>query len=409
MSKIMAVNSGSSTLKWKLYEMPDERVIAKGMVDRLGLTNSTFIVQIDTQKISQVVNIPDHVTAVNMMLDKLIDLKIINSYDEITGVGHRVVAGGSIFKDSVVVTSKVVQQIKSLSEFAPLHNPSQAAGMEAFHKLMPNVPQVAVFDTAFHQTMSPVNYLYSIPYEYYKDFGVRKFGAHGTSHRYVSQKAATFLQKPLKDLKIISCHLGSGASIDAIEDGKSIDTSMGFTPVGGITMSTRSGDIDPSLITFLMRKLHITDTTKMDKILNTKSGLLGISGVSPDMRDILKTRKENKRSDLAYKIYLNRIVKRIGSYIPEMHGLDVMIFTAGTGENNSKIRADIANNFNYMGIKIDQAINEEGKGIRIISSKDSTVKVMVVPTDEELMIVKDVLRLTDNESKQKNIQLENAS
>jgi len=394
MSKIMAVNSGSSTLKWKLYTVPDEKVIAKGMVDRLGLSDSVFEVEFNGKKISEMGDIPDHTTAVNKMLDKLIDLKIIDSYDEITGVGHRVVAGGSIFKDSAVVTPRVVQQIRNLSEFAPLHNPGQAAGIEAFEKILPDVPQVAVFDTSFHQTMDPVNYLYSIPYEYYEKYGVRKFGAHGTSHRYVSQAAADYLHKPLNDLKIISCHLGSGASIDAIEDGKSVDTSMGFTPLAGITMSTRSGDIDPSLVAYLMQKLKITDPTEMVKILNTKSGLLGISGVSPDMRDLLATRDENDRSDLAIKIYINRIVKYIGSYIALLGGTDVLIFTAGTGAESAEIRADITNSFNYMGIKIDKEANENGHGTRVISSKDSTVQVLVVPTDEELMIVRDVARLT---------------
>ncbi|KRK77639.1 acetate kinase (acetokinase) [Companilactobacillus alimentarius DSM 20249] len=390
----MAVNSGSSTLKWKLYTVPDEKVIAKGMVDRLGLSDSVFEVQYNGKKISEVGDIPNHTTAVNKMLDKLIDLKIIDDYKEINGVGHRVVAGGSIFKDSAIVTPRVIQQIKNLSEFAPLHNPGQAAGIEAFEKILPDVPQVAVFDTSFHQTMDPVNYLYSIPYEYYEKYGVRKFGAHGTSHRYVSQAAADYLQKPLADLKIISCHLGSGASIDAIEDGKSVDTSMGFTPLAGITMSTRSGDIDPSLVAYLMQKMKITDPNEMVKILNTKSGLLGISGVSPDMRDLLATRKENHRSDLAIKIYINRIVKYIGSYIATLGGADVLIFTAGTGAKNAEIRADIVNRFNYRGIKIDKEANENGKGTRLISTKDSTTDVLVVPTDEELMIVRDVVRLT---------------
>lgn len=390
----MAVNSGSSTLKWKLYTVPDEKVIAKGMVDRLGLSDSVFEVQYNGKKISEMGDIPNHTTAVNKMLDKLIDLKIIDDYKEINGVGHRVVAGGSIFKDSAIVTPRVIQQIKNLSEFAPLHNPGQAAGIEAFEKILPDVPQVAVFDTSFHQTMDPVNYLYSIPYEYYEKYGVRKFGAHGTSHRYVSQAAADYLQKPLADLKIISCHLGSGASIDAIEDGKSVDTSMGFTPLAGITMSTRSGDIDPSLVAYLMQKMKITDPNEMVKILNTKSGLLGISGVSPDMRDLLATRKENHRSDLAIKIYINRIVKYIGSYIATLGGADVLIFTAGTGAKNAEIRADIVNRFNYRGIKIDKEANENGKGTRLISTKDSTTDVLVVPTDEELMIVRDVVRLT---------------
>ncbi|WP_125568307.1 acetate/propionate family kinase [Companilactobacillus insicii] len=394
MSKIIAVNSGSSTLKWKLYSYPDEKVIAKGMVDRLGLSDSVFEVKYNGEKFSKVGDIPDHITAVNKMLEKLLEMKIINSYDEITGIGHRVVAGGNIFKDSAVVTPKVIQQIKDLAEFAPLHNPGQAAGIEAFKKILPDVPQVAVFDTSFHQTMDPVNYLYSLPYEYYEKYGVRKFGAHGTSHRYVSKAAADFLGKRIEDLKIISAHLGSGASIDAIKGGKSVDTSMGFTPLAGITMSTRSGDIDASLVAFLMQKLKITDVQDMIDILNNKSGLLGISGVSPDMRDLIATKDENKRSELAIEIFINRIVKYIGSYIALLGGTDVILFTAGMGEGNPWIRELISNSFNYMGVKIDKDANENGKGIRKISTDDSTIDVLVVPTDEELMIVRDVVRLT---------------
>lgn len=391
----MAVNSGSSTLKWKLYTVPEEKVVAQGMVDRLGLSDSVFEVQYGGKKISEMGDIPDHTTAVNKMLHKLIELKIIDNYHEIKGVGHRVVAGGSIFKDSALVTPRVVEQIKNLSEYAPLHNPGQAAGIDAFEKILPDIPQVAVFDTSFHQTMDPVNYLYSIPYEYFEKYGVRKFGAHGTSHRYVAKAAADFLQKPLADLKVISCHLGSGSSIDAIKDGKSVDTSMGFTPLAGITMSTRSGDIDPSLVAYLMQKMKITDPNEMVKILNTKSGLLGISGVSPDMRDLLATRKENHRSDLAIKIFVNRIIKYIGSYITLLGGDDVLIFTAGVGAGSAEIRKEIVDRFSYRGIKLDKEANEHGKGLRKISTDDSTTTVLVVPTDEELMIVRDVVRLTN--------------
>lgn len=395
MSKIMVVNSGSSTVKWKLYNLPEENIIAEGMVDRLGLSDSVFKVDFNGQKISEMEDIPDHSVAVDRILDKLIELKIIESYHEINGVGHRVVAGGSIFKDSVVVTPDVIKQIKDLSEFAPLHNPGQAAGIEAFEKMLPDVSQVAVFDTSFHQTMDPINYLYAIPYKYYEEYGVRKFGAHGTSHRYVSQVAADYLQKPLNDLKIISAHLGSGSSITAIEAGKSIDTSMGFTPVSGITMSTRSGDIDPSLVAYLMEKLRITNPNEMINILNKKSGLLGISSVSSDIRDLLATSDGNKRSKLAIDIFENRIVKYIGSYMAILGGADVIVFTAGAGENSAKIRADIANKFNYAGVKIDENANENGKGLRRISTMDSSIDVLVVPTDEELMIVRDVVRLTE--------------
>ena len=394
MTKVIAVNSGSSTLKWKLYSIPDENVIASGMVDRLGLSDSIFKVKYNGEKTIETGDIPDHKTAVTKMLKTLLKLGIIKDYSEITGVGHRVVAGGNIFKDSAVVTPKVLQQIKDLAEFAPLHNPGQAYGIEDFQDILPDVPQVAVFDTSFHQTMDPVNYLYSIPYEYYEKYGVRKFGAHGTSHKYVSARAAEFLGKPFEDLKLISMHLGSGASIDAIEDGKSKDISMGFSPISGITMSTRSGDIDPSLFAYLMEKLKLSDPQDMINILNEKSGLLGISGVSPDMRDIIATKDENKRSELAIEIFVNRIVKYVGSYIALMNGVDVMLFTAGMGEANSWIRELVMKQFAYMGVKLDKDANENGKGLRKISSDDSKVDVLVVPTDEELMIVRDVLRLT---------------
>ncbi|MFC6323037.1 acetate/propionate family kinase [Companilactobacillus baiquanensis] len=394
MSKIIAVNSGSSTLKWKLYDLPEENVVAKGMVDRLGLSDSVFEVKYNGEKFSETGDIPDHITAVNKMLKKLIEMNIISDYSEITGVGHRVVAGGSTFKDSTVVTPEVIEQIKKLAEFAPLHNPGQAAGMEAFEKILPDVPQVAVFDTSFHQSMDPVNYLYSIPYEYYEKYGVRKFGAHGTSHRYVSGAAAKFLGKPVEDLKMISLHLGSGASIDAIDGGKSVDTSMGFTPLAGITMSTRSGDIDPSLMAYLMQKLKLSNPQDMIDILNEKSGLLGISGVSPDMRDLIATKEDNKRSQLAIDIFVNRIVKYVGSYMALLGGADVLIFTAGMGFANPWIRQIISEKFAYMGIKIDKDANENGKGLRKISTDDSSVTVLAIPTDEELMIVRDVVRLT---------------
>lgn len=394
MSKVLIVNSGSSTFKWKLFNLEDEKCIAEGMVDRLGQEDSLFKIKYQGKKLSENEKVSTHEDAVKLTLHTLLKIKAIKKYSEITRVGHRIVAGGTIFKDSVVIDSKVIKQISDLSELAPLHNPSQVAGIKAFEKILPGVVQVAAFDTSFHQTMKPVNYLYSVPYEYYKKYGVRKFGAQGISHRYVSKKAAEFLGKPINDLRIISCHLGSGASIDAIQNGESIDTSMGFTPESGLTMSSRAGDIDPSLVTYLMKKLKITDVDVMTNILNKQSGLLGLSGVSTDLRDLIAVKDENARAKLAVDVYINRIVKYIGSYISLMNGVDAIIFTAGTGENNPEIRAMIMKHFRYIGIRLDDDANRHGKGTRKISSDDSLSDVLVIPTNEELMILRDVVRLT---------------
>lgn len=397
MSKALIINSGSSTFKWKLFSLQDEECLAEGMVDRLGQENSTFKLKYDGKKLSENEKILTHEEAAIKTLHTLVRIKAIKDYKEITRIGHRIVAGGTLFKDSVIVTPKVINQISDLAELAPLHNPSQVAGIKAFEKILPNAVQIAAFDTSFHQTMKPVNYLYSVPYEYYERYGVRKFGAQGISHRYVSMKAAEVLKKPIENLRIISCHLGSGASIDAIKGGKSIDTSMGFTPESGLTMSSRAGDIDPSLVAYLMKKIKITDIDEMTNILNSKSGLLGISGVSPDLRDLMAVKNTNQRAKIAIDIYVNRIVKYIGSYISLMDGVDAIIFTAGTGENNPDIREMIMSHFDYMGIKLNDNSNRNSKGARVISSDESLCNVLVVPTDEELMILKDVIRLTDNE------------
>ncbi|GKQ42986.1 acetate kinase [Companilactobacillus sp. RD055328] len=394
MSKILAVNSGSSTLKWKLYEVPSEAVIAEGMVDRLGIPGSVFSIKFNGQKKEINEDIETHEKAVNMLLDNLLELNVVQSIEEITGVGHRVVSGGSEYEDSIVVDDKVLAGIKKYADFAPLHNIAELKGIESFMKILPNASEVAVFDTSFHTTMDKENYLYSIPYEYYEKYGVRKFGAHGTSHKYVSQKAAKVLNKPIEDLKMITMHIGSGVSITAIDGGKSVDTSMGFTPLAGVTMSSRSGDIDASLVAYLMNKENINDPDDMIEILNNKSGLLGISGVSPDMRDLIATKDENPRSQLAIDIFINRLVKYVGSYIALLNGVDAIVFTAGMGEHNPQIRQAVIDNFNYMGMKIDETRNENANDACVISADDSTVDVMMIPTDEELMIVRDVVRLT---------------
>ncbi|WP_048000907.1 acetate/propionate family kinase [Lactiplantibacillus herbarum] len=398
MAKILAINAGSSTLKWKLFSVPEETVIASGMVDRLGLPESVFkIKKADGTKYSETKDNIDAKEAAAMVLTRLKSDNIVEHLSEITGVGHRVVAGGEEFKDSVVITPKTLKQIKDLSEYAPLHNPTQAYYIEVFRDLLPKAVQVAVFDTSLYSDMPKVNYLYSIPYEYYEKFGARKYGAHGTSHRYVANRTAELLGKPLDSLKLITLHLGSGASITAFDHGKAVDTSMGFTPLAGITMSTRSGDIDASLIPFLMRHLGIKDVEDFVDILNHKSGLLGISGLSPDMRDLDKTKETREQSELAIEIFVNRVVKYVGSYIAEMNGIDALVFTAGVGENSWMIRERILNELSYFGVTVDDEKNHMHGEEQVISQDDAPVTVMVVPTNEELMIVRDVERLAKTE------------
>ncbi|MGK4178473.1 acetate/propionate family kinase [Lapidilactobacillus dextrinicus] len=394
MVKVLAINAGSSTLKWKLFEMPQETEIASGMVDRLGLPGSKFIVKFNGQKTKEDIDIPNQDVAVNLLLQRLSESGIIDDINEIKGVGHRVVAGGEFFKQSAEVTPENLEKILELADYAPLHNPNEAKGIEAFQKALPDAKEVAVFDTSFHTSMPNVNYLYSLPLDYYKKYGARKYGAHGTSHRYVSQRAAEILGVPLESQKMITMHLGSGASITAIKDGKSFDTSMGFTPLAGLTMSTRSGDIDASLVAYLMEKLNIQDINDMINILNQKSGLLGISGLSPDMRDLLKTREDRPESQLAIDIYVNRLIKYIGSYVAEMNGVDTLVFTAGTGEGSIPIRKMVVERLGFIGAKLDEEANNVEAEERIISTPDSKVKVLIVPTNEELMIVRDTVQLT---------------
>ncbi|MGG1082372.1 acetate kinase, partial [Bacillus subtilis] len=299
MSKIIAINAGSSSLKFQLFEMPSETVLTKGLVERIGIADSVFTISVNGEKNTEVTDIPDHAVAVKMLLNKLTEFGIIKDLNEIDGIGHRVVHGGEKFSDSVLLTDETIKEIEDISELAPLHNPANIVGIKAFKEVLPNVPAVAVFDTAFHQTMPEQSYLYSLPYEYYEKFGIRKYGFHGTSHKYVTERAAELLGRPLKDLRLISCHLGNGASIAAVEGGKSIDTSMGFTPLAGVAMGTRSGNIDPALIPYIMEKTGQT----ADEVLNTlnkKSGLLGISGFSSDLRDIVEATKEgNERAETA--------------------------------------------------------------------------------------------------------------
>jgi acetate kinase len=372
--------------------MPEESVIAKGIVERIGLNDSIFTIKYgEGEKFEQVLDIKDHEVAVQMLLDQLIELKIIASFDEITGVGHRVVAGGEYFKDSVLIDDDVLAKIEELSEFAPLHNPANAMGIKAFRHILPNVTSVAVFDTSFHATMPAVNYLYSIPKEYYDKYAARKYGFHGTSHRYVSERAAELLGKPIEETKIITAHIGNGGSVTAVEGGKSVDTSMGFTPLAGLTMGTRAGDIDASLLPYLMEKAGIKDINEMIDVLNKKSGVLGLTGISSDMRDIENGAEEgNADAILALEIYCDRIRKYIAQYISVMNGVDAIVFTAGIGENDANARANIINGMTWFGCELDPEKNAtRGKELEI-STPESKVKVLLIPTDEELVIARDV-------------------
>lgn len=394
MKKILAINSGSSSFKYKLFNYPSEEVVAQGQAQRIGLAGSTFSLKLaDGSKYESEIKIPDHKTAIQLLLTWLPKYNVINDLKEIAGIGHRVVAGGEIFSESALIDKEKLQQIYDLSDYAPLHNPYEADGIRDFMQLLPGVPQVAVFDTSFHHTLDPVHYLYSLPYKYYEKYRARKYGAHGTSVRYVSHRAAELLNKPLNTLKMIVCHLGNGASITAIKDGKSYDTSMGFSPVAGITMLTRSGDIDPSVLQYVMKKENISDFNKMINILNNKSGILGISDYSPDMRDIRKRAAAGDvKAKLAKDIFVNRIIKYIGSYYVDMGGLDALVFTAGIGENESLYRQAIVDKLSVLGLKIDEKANSVN-GEKVISAVDSKAKILIIPTNEELVIARDVVRL----------------
>lgn len=393
MAKVIAVNAGSSSIKFQLFQMPDEKVIAKGIIERIGLPGSLLSMTVNEKRFKEKLEIPNHELAIKLLLDRLVTNGAIKSLKELDGVGHRVVHGGEKFNDSVLITDETLQEIEELVELAPLHNPANIVGIIEFQKVLPDVPQAAVFDTAFHQTMPESSFLYSLPYDYYKKFGIRKYGFHGTSHKYVSQRAAEILGRPLQQLRLISCHLGNGASIAAIKGGKSIDTSMGFTPLAGVTMGTRSGNIDPALIPFLMEKTNRSADEVLD-ILNKKSGMLGVSGFSSDLRDIeLEAARGNHRAELALDIFADRIHKYLGSYAARMSGVDAVIFTAGIGENSSFIRAKVLKGLQFMGVYWDPDLNKVTGKEAFLNYSYSPVKVLVIPTNEEIMIARDVMRV----------------
>lgn len=391
MDKILAINSGSSSFKYKLFSLADESVLASGLGDRIGIDGSTFSMKLaDGSKHEAEVDLPNQEVAVQTLLDWLKKYGVIADVKEIVGVGHRIVNGGELFPDSAIIDKDNIHKIFDLTDYAPLHNPAEGRGIQAFMNILPDVPQVGVFDTSFHQSMDEVHYIYSLPYEYYEKYKARKYGAHGTSVRYVSGKAAELLGKDLKDLKLVVCHLGSGASVTAVKDGKCYDTSMGFSPLAGVTMGTRSGDVDPSVLQYIMKKEGITDFNEMIDILNHKSGLLGISGVSSDMRDIRESK--DKRAKLADDVFVNRVVRYVGSYVAEMGGADAVVFTAGIGEHDDEVREGVMKALSFMGVDFDEAANKAGDE-GFITKEDSKLAALIIPTDEELMIERDVVRL----------------
>ncbi|MEZ7534842.1 Acetate kinase [Streptococcus sanguinis] len=393
MSKTISINAGSSSLKWQLYQMPEEKVLAKGLLERIGLKDSISTVKFDGRSEKQVLDIEDHTQAVKILLDDLKHFNIIESYDEITGVGHRVVAGGEHFKDSALVDEEVIQKVEELSLLAPLHNPANVAGIRAFREILPDITSVVVFDTSFHTTMPEKAYRYPIPTKYYTENKVRKYGAHGTSHEYVAKEAAKILGRPIEELKLITCHIGNGASITAVDKGVSVDTSMGFTPLGGVMMGTRTGDIDPAIIPYLMQYTDDFNTPEdISRVLNRESGLLGVSEKSSDMRDIHEAmRAGDAKAQLANDIFVDRIQKYIGQYLAVLNGADAIIFTAGIGENSVTIRELVINGISWFGCNVDPEKNVRGAE-GVISSPDAKVKVLVIPTDEELVIARDVER-----------------
>lgn len=398
MEKIMIINSGSSSLKFKLFNNETHETLASGIIERIGIHGSKIKVKYGAgQKYELDHEITNHLQGIELLLNVLKELNLIADLSEIKGIGHRVVAGGEYFSQPVIVDNDVIAKIKELAQLAPLHNPANLNGIKAFRKYLPNSLSVAVFDTAFHQTLPQENYMYSTPYEWYEKYGVRRYGAHGISHEYVARKAAELMGRPFEELKLITCHLGAGASITAIKYGRSFDTSMGFTPLSGIQMATRAGDVDISLANYIMKKLDIQSMSDMVYLLNEKSGFLGVSGVSADMRDVEDAAATgNERAKLAIKLFYNSILRYVGQYIAEMGGVDGIVFTGGIGENSPETSEAIMKRLAYMGVTINEAENKKRGAQTIISGPDSTVTVMRIPTDEEYMIAQHVWRLLEN-------------
>ena len=395
---ILVLNCGSSSLKYQLINSDTEAVLAKGLCERIGIDGKLKHEPAGGEKYVSDAPLADHTAAVQAVIDALLDKDhgVIESVDEIHAVGHRVVHGGEKFASSVLITDEVKQALEDCTELAPLHNPANLIGIAACEKLMPGVPQVGVFDTAFHQTMPEKAYLYAIPYKYYEKYKIRKYGFHGTSHKFVSKECAAMMGKAPEDLRIVTCHLGNGGSLCAVKNGVSVDTSMGFTPLDGIAMGTRSGSIDPAAVLFLMRKENLS-IDEMDKVLNKESGVLGVSGVSSDFRDIEEAAAQgNERAALALDTFAYRVAKTIGEYTSAMNGVDAIVFTAGLGENSGSMRAKICEYLGYLGIELDEEKNSKRGEAMQISKEGSKVKVFVIPTNEELMIARDTKEIVEN-------------
>ncbi|MDY3864408.1 MAG: acetate kinase [Eubacteriales bacterium] len=399
--KILVINAGSSSIKYQLIDMESEQVLAKGLCDRIGIAGGNFKHKVEGREDYRLdVQMKNHAEAVQLVLDTLVSKEhgVIASLSEISAVGHRVLHGGEKFSGSVVIDKKVLATIEECCELGPLHNPHNLTGIRACEKLMPGVPQVAVFDTGFHQTMPDYAYLYALPYEYYEKYHIRRYGFHGTSHRYVSMRAAAMLGKKPEELRIVTCHLGNGSSIAAVKNGKCYDTTMGLTPLEGILMGTRCGSIDPAIVPLLMKKENLTPD-QIDTIMNKKSGILGLTGgVTSDNRDIEEgARNGNKRYQLIESMLVHQLTKYIGGYAAAMGGVDAIVFAGGIGENNPHYRSRVADNLAFLGVRIDEAMNEKAKRTSVeydISAPDATVKMLVIPTNEELMIAKDTEELT---------------
>ncbi len=389
---ILVLNCGSSSVKYKLIEIKANEVLAEGGIEKIGLPDAFIKFKYEGKKIQQDLDISDHVGAIKSILDNLTGKQYgcIRDFNEIDAVGHRVVHGGEKFNKSVLIDDDVIAKVKECYSIAPLHNPVNMAGIEAINEVLPNVPQVAVFDTAFHQTMPPKAYMYALPYKYYIIDHVRRYGFHGTSHRYVTQRVCEFLGVKPKGKKIITCHIGNGGSITAVKDGKSIDTTMGLTPTEGLMMGTRCGDVDPGALLFLMEKHNLNYRGMLD-VVNKLSGVSGVTGISPDMREINAAAEEgDERAKLALDMYENRVIKYVGAFTAEMNGVDIIVFTGGVGEHQASIRANVCHSLAYMGVQVDEEVNQANNGEeQVISAENSSVKVVVIPTDEEYMIAKD--------------------
>ena len=392
MSIVMSVNAGSSSLKFQVFQMPEEKVLAKGLVERIGLPDSIFSITVDGKKHEEVTDIPDHKVAVDMLIKALIKEGVVKNLDEIEAVGHRMVHGGEYYSESVPASEDAVEKFEKCIPLAPLHNPAGLVGYRSFKEALPNASHTFVFDTAFHQSMPPENYIYPIPYKYYEEDHIRRYGMHGTSHKYLTERLAEIEGKPVEDMNIITCHLGNGASITAVKDGKSLKTSMGFTPLAGVMMGTRSGDIDPAILIYLQNKYGCT-AQELDDILNKQSGMLGVSGISSDSRDIESAAEAgNERAQLTQKMYANRIIETVAGYYGLMGGADAIVFAGGIGENASHIRQMICDGLEVIGVKLDPEKNKIRGKETLLSPEDAKVKVWLIPTNEEVMLARDAYK-----------------